>query len=95
MWPTILAFVQLAFREDIAQRKVLAIICVINFLCSFNVVFSDCEENPCQNGGSCTRHVLDYSCTCPPSHTGDFCENGIYSNAISIELCGTLMSPYT
>ena len=43
------------------------------------VVFSQCEENPCQNGGTCVRHVLDYSCQCPPTTSGDFCETGILS----------------
>lgn len=37
-------------------------------------VFSVCEGNPCQNGGTCQRHVLTYSCTCLSPYFGDSCE---------------------
>ena len=31
----------------------------------------------CQNGGSCINQANGYSCSCPPSVYGQFCENGI------------------
>jgi deleted-in-malignant-brain-tumors protein 1 len=37
-------------------------------------VLMECERNPCENGGTCTRHVSDYTCTCPPTYTGYLCE---------------------
>ena len=40
----------------------------------FGAVVMECEENPCENGGTCTRHVNDYTCTCPPRYTGYLCE---------------------
>ena len=37
-------------------------------------VIEECEENPCENGGSCTKHVSDYLCTCLPGYTGTLCQ---------------------
>ena len=33
-----------------------------------------CEENICQNGGTCTKHVTDYSCDCPTGYSGYLCD---------------------
>ena len=41
--------------------------------------FSDidpCSSNPCQNGGLCQDAEVGWTCTCPPSLTGPFCEQG-------------------
>ena len=38
------------------------------------LVLLDCEENPCENGGTCTRHVNDYTCACPFGYSGYLCE---------------------
>ena len=37
-------------------------------------VLMECEGNPCENGGTCTRHVSDYICTCPSGYSGYLCE---------------------
>lgn len=57
-------------------------------LCSqtiFLLVYSSCEGNPCQFGGTCIRHGLDNICTCPPATSGDFCE-------IGMKLCPSLIA---
>ena len=46
----------------------------------------ECEGNPCENGGTCTRHVSDYNCTCSPGYSGDRCEVGEHGNTYTI-LC--------
>lgn len=60
----------------------------VYFRCNYvqTIVFSECEENPCQNGGTCQRHVLDYHCQCPPSTSGDFCENIITTSTYTVQL---------
>ena len=49
-------------------------------------VLMECDGNPCENGGTCTRHVNDYNCTCPPGYSGDRCEVGQPGNTYTI-LC--------
>ena len=41
-----------------------------------NAVISQCEQNPCENGGTCKKHALSYTCDCPPGYNGSLCENG-------------------
>lgn len=42
-----------------------------------NEVIPGCLAGPCNNG-TCEDTVLgDFSCTCPPTHTGSTCETGI------------------
>ncbi len=38
--------------------------------------FSNCDDNPCMNGASCTDlpDYTGYVCTCPPYYTGDNCD---------------------
>ena len=63
-------------------------IVVINFMHNENyLILNDqsfslkvillCEENVCKNGGSCSRHVNDYSCECLPGFSGYLCEEGM------------------
>ncbi|CAG0879406.1 unnamed protein product [Cyprideis torosa] len=33
-----------------------------------------CDPNPCEAGGTCTRHGNDFTCSCPPTRAGDRCE---------------------
>ena len=36
----------------------------------------DCTPDPCQNGGTCTDGVNDYTCACVLGYTGNDCETG-------------------
>ena len=39
-------------------------------------MFTDCgSDNPCKNGGNCTRQAFTTICDCNPNYTGDYCEN--------------------
>ena len=59
-----------------ANVRFLPVTATYNYALYHYTVFSECDENPCQNEGICQRHVLDYTCTCPSTHTGNFCETG-------------------
>ena len=41
---------------------------------TFIIVVLECEENICENGGNCTRHINDLTCDCLPGSTGFLCE---------------------
>lgn len=40
------------------------------------VDMNECDSNPCQNGATCEDIIAGFVCTCPPYHSGTFCENG-------------------
>ena len=50
----------------------------------FPAVFTACDRNVCQNGGTCRQHVFSHQCECSPGFTGVFCENSEYSNFVNI-----------
>ena len=39
---------------------------------------NECASNPCLNGGTCTDHILNYTCSCPVHMNGTNCEIGKY-----------------
>ncbi|XP_060564340.1 neurocan core protein-like isoform X3 [Ruditapes philippinarum] len=41
--------------------------------CQRNI--DDCQPNPCQNNGTCTDGVNNYTCTCPEGYSGRNCES--------------------
>ena len=50
----------------------------------FSAVVLACEENICENGGTCSRHVNDYSCDCPAGYSGILCDEGLFGNATNV-----------
>lgn len=44
---------------------------------------SDCEVNPCQNGGNCILGVQGYMCQCSQYYTGKNCSQSLGIIAIS------------
>ena len=55
-----------------------------------HVVFVDVDEcagNPCDNGGTCSEGVNEYSCECAPGYTGTECSVGklLVTSVLSIQ----------
>jgi hypothetical protein len=42
--------------------------------CAVLADIDECADAPCQNGGTCTDGVNDYTCTCVTGYSGDMCE---------------------
>ena len=60
------------------------------------VVAKKCDNNPCQNGGSCGEGVGGHSCTCPVGFQGGNCETGmqIMYHILGIKLVRMLADGY-
>ena len=54
-----------------AFRLYILITTINCFLCA---VYSACDQNVCQNGGTCSQHIFEYICECTPAYCGSFCE---------------------
>ena len=37
----------------------------------------ECENEPCQNGGTCNDLNAGYNCTCPAGYSGSHCEEDV------------------
>ena len=37
---------------------------------------NECNNNPCQNGGTCTNTIGGYNCTCAQGFEGKHCDQG-------------------
>ena len=44
---------------------------------AFFTDIDDCSPSPCENGGTCTDLVDDFSCDCAAGFTGFTCETSI------------------
>lgn len=40
---------------------------------------NECNNNPCENGATCSNTEGSYKCTCTPGWTGPNCKKGINS----------------
>ena len=43
----------------------------------------ECASSPCQNGGTCTDHVNQYTCACVEGYTGENCQTSMFTNTDS------------
>ena len=69
-------------------------VCVSNDTCSCSEgytgdtcdepIVSECVENLCENGGTCTRMATTSVCTCPDGYTGLLCQES--SMLFNVEL---------
>jgi len=41
---------------------------------TFILVYSNCDVNRCENGGTCVKQGVSYSCNCLSDYTGSLCE---------------------
>lgn len=39
------------------------------------IVYNECDVNPCSNGGTCQNHAGSSICTCTSDYTGVFCDD--------------------
>ena len=39
------------------------------------IVYSTCDQSPCNNNGTCQYHAGNYMCVCLPGFAGEFCNN--------------------
>ena len=49
---------------------------ILSFV-DLNPAENECQNNPCQNGGTCTDALGYYLCTCQDDRTGKNCERGM------------------
>ena len=78
VWPQTLVSVP----RDMLVTPVQLQVCQFNFpaVCLrfmsyfFIAVFTECEENVCEGGGTCQMLAGSFICTCPPRLTGTRCD---------------------
>ncbi|XP_077980062.1 uncharacterized protein LOC144435340 [Glandiceps talaboti] len=64
-------------------------------------VVEACDANPCLNGATCFQSPIDpnaFSCECPPTHQGIYCENEVADNVCDSSPCqnnGTCYRPFS
>ena len=44
----------------------------------FLLDIDECDNDPCEHGGTCVDKVNSYSCNCLPGYTGAECQEGEY-----------------
>ena len=76
--------ININFVHHVALFCILHLFCWVlfgyqNSIYVYYVVFSACDQNVCENGGTCTQHDLKYRCDCPSSYSGSYCETCEYA----------------
>ena len=51
-------------------------------------MYTTCDYNPCENGGTCWYHAGTYFCTCPDEFVRERCEYECKFFASTIVVCG-------
>ena len=49
-------------------------------------VYTECEMNQCENGGSCVKLGVSYTCACTDDYSGSLCEAFSKKN-VSMHVC--------
>lgn len=47
----------------------------------------DCPGNQCQNGATCVDGINSYTCRCPSTYTGRFCEHDVDECSLRPSVC--------
>ena len=55
------------------------------FFFFFTQDINDCNPDPCQNGGTCTDGMNDYSCKCTPGFEGKNCTESKYRQILTLD----------
>jgi len=51
--------------------------CVVENTCDmYYLVYTQCDIDQCQNGGTCVKLGVSYMCNCLAGYTGILCETG-------------------
>ena len=74
VWPKMFVYVVKDIQEIHVTLQV-DIYTDIKVLCNDISVYTTCEYNPCENGGTCQYHAGTYFCTCSDQFVGERCEN--------------------
>ena len=62
------------------------------FVFLFTKDTNDCNPDPCQNGGTCTDALNDYSCKCTPGYEGKNCTESKYRHILTLDALFILLS---
>ena len=59
--------------SDIISMQSIYHICTVHI----HLVYSDCDVDRCENGGTCVKQGVSYSCNCRFDYTGSLCETAL------------------
>lgn len=87
-FPVYLQRCHFPFNSNLIFPPFLLIIKILGFAgtnCQENV--NDCPGHLCQNGATCVDGVNSYTCQCPPSFTGPYCNQDVDECALRPSVC--------
>ena len=61
---------------------------LISYICSISESpgATACDNNPCQNDGTCAVSGNSYTCSCPDGYSGDNCQTSMFSVNLPLDL---------